>query len=412
MSALGAAIGKGIGAVGGPQVAAVVVAVGLVDRALGGGLIAGGAGRPGHDEGRPLDLPVPRQRPGTRDRRVGPEVPRHRQERRRELGADLLPAAGPHRGVGDVGTAPDRGLDDGDPGRALLAGRSPDRAPRASPARRSPRSRTTARRPHRRHEAADPAAAAQRRAEPRAARGVAGHDRGRTAALLREHRPRGHRQRPRHRRASAIASVVLSFRRPGLSGYATKPMTRGGGASTWQATLRTDTDGIDTAGDLRFFVSATDSAPNPRSARLPADGAGTITVAGCVNKGPTLRLGEGEPGHGVHEPRGLREQPARDDDRPAPRPTSTASRDDAPLPPARRPGRPPGGDDEERRIVEDHGDAESPATRTRGARRRTRWWRATPRARPRSRRRACSRSPGATTRPFCISATAPGRRVR
>ena len=96
-----------------------------------------------------------------------------------------------------------------------------------------------------------------------------------------------------------IASVVLSYRRPGLSGYATKPMARGGGANTWQATLRTDTDGITTAGDLRYFVRATDSNANPRTARLPADTSRSITVAGCTNKGPVFATVKANPGTSV-----------------------------------------------------------------------------------------------------------------
>jgi hypothetical protein len=73
-------------------------------------------------------------------------------------------------------------------------------------------------------------------------------------------------------------------------------MARGGGADTWQATLRTDTDGIDTAGDLRFFVTATDANPKPRSARLPADGSRSITVTGCANSGPTVASLKASPG--------------------------------------------------------------------------------------------------------------------
>ena len=108
-----------------------------------------------------------------------------------------------------------------------------------------------------------------------------------------------------------IASVVLSYRRPGSSGYATRPMARGGGADTWQATLRTDTDGIDTAGDLRFFVTATDANPKPRSARLPADGSRSITVNGLRQHRSDGGLAEGEPGDGLHEPAGLCQQTPR-----------------------------------------------------------------------------------------------------
>ena len=136
MSALGAAVGKGIGAVGGPQVAAVVVAVGLVVGALGGGLIAGGQGQQATTRGGLAIYPCPDSGPALATVGSGQKFLVDRQERRRELGAHLLPAAGPHRGVGHVRAAPDRGLDRRDPGRALLAGRSPGRDPRASRARR------------------------------------------------------------------------------------------------------------------------------------------------------------------------------------------------------------------------------------------------------------------------------------
>ena len=214
---------------------------------------------------------------------------------------------------------------DGHPGRALLAGDRRTGRPGPARARRSPRSRTTARRPAPTGSEAPPSrrrtarrtwrGSRRRRARSRA-------DRSATAPIP----PRSVTVSVRVTDTEPIASVVLSYRRPGLSGYATKPMARGGGANTWQATLRTDTDGIDTAGDLRFFVTATDANPSPRSARLPADGSRVDHGRRLREHGPDGGLAQGEPGDGVHEPRGPARTTRRRRRSRRRRPTSTASR--------------------------------------------------------------------------------------
>ena len=90
--------------------------------------------------------------------------------------------------------------------------------------------------------------------------------------------------------AQPIASVVLSYRRPGLSGYATKPMTAGR-RRQHVAGDAAHGHGRDRHRRRPPVLRERDRfRPSPRTARLPADGAGTITVAGCVNKGPVLRL--------------------------------------------------------------------------------------------------------------------------
>lgn len=86
----------------------------------------------------------------------------------------------------------------------------------------------------------------------------------------------------------AIAGVVLNYREPGSAGFARKPMTKAAGSDTWQATLATDADSISGPGALRYYVSATDAAAVPRSARLPVNGTRSIDVADCTNTGPTL----------------------------------------------------------------------------------------------------------------------------
>ena len=295
MSALGAGIGKAVGSLGGPQVAAIVVAGGLVAGAIGGGILGGGGIRQARDlVGVAVDLPLPRL--GSRARLGGlrPEVPRDRQERRRELGPDLLPAAGPHRGLGDLRAAQGRRLAERRPGRALLTGGGwpggVDRARLVADGDRGQQPVAGA-------AASDEPSSSPENGAPSLARlastpgTIAGGPQRYCANTA-----RSVTVSVRVTDTERIASVVLSYRRPGSSSYATKPMARGGGTNTWQATLRTDTDGIDTAGDLRFFVTATDANTSPRSARLPADGSRSITVAGCANQGPTLASVKANPG--------------------------------------------------------------------------------------------------------------------
>ncbi len=369
MSALGAAVGKGIGAVGGPQVAALVVAGGLIVGALGGGFIAGGQGQQATTKGGLAIYPCPDSGPalatvGSGQKflvtgknadaswvRIYYPLP-DRTEAWVTSGPlqiagsiDALPVVPCSPVVAGAGPA-------GQPGASLTA--IEDNSPSPAPPSSGPSSPPT-----------PPPNGAPVLARLAAAPGTIAGGPQRYCANT----ARAVTVSVRVTDAQPIASVVLSYRRPGLSGYATKPMNRGGGASTWQATLRTDTDGIDTAGDLRFFVSATDSAPSPRTARLPADGAGTITVAGCVNKGPTFASVKASPGTVFTNLGACANNRPVDDDLGGGDRRRRRQRDDAPLPPARRPGRPPGGDDEERRIVEGHGDRRTPRTRTRGARR-------------------------------------------
>jgi len=89
--------------------------------------------------------------------------------------------------------------------------------------------------------------------------------------------------------------VVLSYRKPGSTSFATKPMTKAG-ADTWRATLATDADGITGPGSLRVFVTATDTDPSPHTTRLPSDTTRSIAVVDCANAGPVLASLKAGPG--------------------------------------------------------------------------------------------------------------------
>ena len=103
----------------------------------------------------------------------------------------------------------------------------------------------------------------------------------------------------------AIAGVVLYYREPGAAGVRAEADDEGGRlADTWQATLDTDADAISGPGALRYYVSATDAAAVPRSARLPGNGTRSIAVADCTNTGPTLASLKASPATSHTEPAG------------------------------------------------------------------------------------------------------------
>lgn len=298
MSALGAAVGKGISAVGGPQVAALVVVGGLIVGALGGGFIVGGLqGQQATTTGGLAIYPCPDSGPAlatvgsgqkflvtgkTADSswvRIYYPLPDRTEawvtsgplQINGSLDAiPVVPCAPVIAGPGPAGQPGSSltALEDNSPSPA-----TPSLGPSAPPSTPPPNGAPVL---ARLASTSNTIAGGPQRYCTTTARSI-------TVSV-------------RVTDAEPIGSVVLSYRRPGLSGYATKPMTRRGGANTWQATLRTDTDGIDTAGDLRYFVSATDSNASPRTGRLPADGARSITVAGCANQGPTFASLRAAPG--------------------------------------------------------------------------------------------------------------------
>ena len=89
---------------------------------------------------------------------------------------------------------------------------------------------------------------------------------------------------------SGIEGVSLFWREPGAATYAQSSMSRTAGTAksgTWQVTLDTTANGITKAGKLAFYAVATDTAGATR--RIPTKGADNITVAVCVNTGPTIK---------------------------------------------------------------------------------------------------------------------------
>ena len=89
--------------------------------------------------------------------------------------------------------------------------------------------------------------------------------------------------------ASGIDGVTLLWRAPGAATYTRSVMSLVAGTTrsgTWQVRLDTTADGITKAGKLAFYAVATDTAGVTR--RIPASGSSSITVAVCVNTGPTI----------------------------------------------------------------------------------------------------------------------------
>ena len=89
--------------------------------------------------------------------------------------------------------------------------------------------------------------------------------------------------------ASGLERVTLFWREPGAAKYAQSAMSLAAGTATsgtWQVTLDTNADGITKAGKLAFYAVATDKAGATK--RIPANGANSITVAVCANTGPTI----------------------------------------------------------------------------------------------------------------------------
>jgi len=89
--------------------------------------------------------------------------------------------------------------------------------------------------------------------------------------------------------ASGIASVTLFWRAPGASAFAQAAMSRTGGTATsgtWQASLDTTANGLTKAGALAFYAIAKDATGV--TSRIPPSGAGSVTVAVCANTGPSI----------------------------------------------------------------------------------------------------------------------------
>ena len=86
-----------------------------------------------------------------------------------------------------------------------------------------------------------------------------------------------------------IEKVTLYWREPGAGSFAQSAMTRTAGNATkgtWSVTLGTAADGITKAGKLSFYAVGMDSSGATK--RIPVKGSDSITVAVCVNEGPTI----------------------------------------------------------------------------------------------------------------------------
>jgi hypothetical protein len=281
MSALGAGVGKAVGGLGGPQVAALVIAGGLVVGAIGGGIFAGGGSSQGATSAATLSIyPCPEAGPALAT------VPSGQQFLVTGKNAEAtwvriyypLPGrteawvtAGPLKFDGSLGSllvVPCSPVEAG-PGASVGPGASltalQDNSPSPPPPTVGP---TTS---------------------PDGGPTLARLDFGTTIAggpqRYCQRTPRSVTISVRATDRTGIASVSLSYRKPGAADYATKPMSKVGASDTWRATLATDPDGIAGPGSLRFFVTATDADAAPHTSRLPAR---SIGVVDCANEGPVL----------------------------------------------------------------------------------------------------------------------------
>jgi hypothetical protein len=88
---------------------------------------------------------------------------------------------------------------------------------------------------------------------------------------------------------AGLEGVTLFWREPGAAKYAASAMTRSAGTATsgtWEVTLDTTANGITKAGTLAYYAVARDTDGATR--RIPAKGTNSITVAVCANTGPAI----------------------------------------------------------------------------------------------------------------------------
>ncbi len=87
-----------------------------------------------------------------------------------------------------------------------------------------------------------------------------------------------------------VASVTLHFKPPGAPAYLTRAMAKAAASDRWSVTVSTAADAIAKAGKLNYYVTSADAAATPKTARLPASGALSLTVKACANSGPVFTL--------------------------------------------------------------------------------------------------------------------------
>ncbi len=293
MSAFGAGVGKAVGSLGGPQIAAIVVAGGLLVGAIGGGLVGGGgSGQQGTTQATLSIYPCPDSGPALATVGSGQKFLVTGKNADGSWARIYYPLPG--RTEAWVPSGPLQ--IDGSLAAQPVVPCSPVVA--GATASVEPSSSLTA--------IEDNSPSPGPTAEPTVTPGGGGPSLSRLAASSGTIAGGPQRYCTKAARSvtisvrvtdpDPIAGVVLSYRRPGASDFATKRMTRTGSSDTWQATLATDADGISGPGRLRFFVSATDAAPNPGAAHIPDPGSRTIDVADCSNVGPTLASLRAAPG--------------------------------------------------------------------------------------------------------------------
>ena len=286
MSAVGATFGKAVGALGGPQLAAILVAGGLVAGALTGGLIAGplSSGVGGTSTGQlsiyacpgvgPALQTVPagqrflvtgRSEDGTWARIHYPQPGRAEawvqvSPLTFQASLDSVPVAtcapvvaiaGPSLGPGSTLTA----IQDNSP--------SPGPTPSSTPTSGGSASLT----------------------KLSVSTGKISYDEGAycpTAARKATFSVKGGG-------GSGLVGVTLFWRAPGAGSYAQSPMSLAAGTAssgTWQVALDTTTNGLTSAGKLTFY--AVGKTPAGATSRIPRSGSDDITVAVCANTGPTI----------------------------------------------------------------------------------------------------------------------------
>lgn len=304
MSAIGAALARGVASLGGPQVAAVVVVAGLAVGALGGAVIGSGgfSGQPATTSGELAVYPCPDQGPALTTVMGGQKL---LATGRTENGAWLrihypLPGrteawvqASPLSVSGAVDSLPvaecapefAAGLPDVLPGPTLTAilNLLPTAAPTPEPTPEPTATPTPNKKPSLASLTVSTAKISYDQGSycPTAVKKVtfkvkAGDDEG-------------------------VDKVTLFWREPGAGTYAQSAMSRSAGtelSGTWQVTLDTTADGITKAGKLAFYAVATDTTGATR--RLPSSGASSITVAVCANTGPAITAASSSSGSSLY----------------------------------------------------------------------------------------------------------------
>lgn len=304
MSAIGAALGRGVASLGGPQVAAVVIVAGLVAGVTGGAAIGSGGfpGQAATTSGELAVYPCPDQGPALLTVKGGQKL---LATGRTEDGVWLrihfpLPGrteawvqASPLSVSGAVDSLPvaecapefAAGSPDVLPGATLTAilNLAPTPAPTPEPTPEPTATPTPNKKPSLASLTVSTAKISYDQGSycPTAVKKVtfkvkAGDDEG-------------------------VDKVTLFWREPGAGTYAQSVMSRSAGteqSGTWQVTLDTTANGITRVGKLAFYAVATDTAGATR--RLPSSGASSITVAVCVNKGPAITSASSSSGSSLY----------------------------------------------------------------------------------------------------------------